>query len=54
MRVLLCRVNLQILIEQSLIGWKEFEMEVVRDNFDNTVNVCSIENVDPMGVHTGD
>ena len=44
----------EILIEQSLLGWKEFEMEVVRDSSDNAVIVCSIENVDPMGVHTGD
>ena len=44
----------QILIEKSLIGWKEFELEVMRDNADNVVIVCSIENVDPMGVHTGD
>ena len=44
----------EVLIEQSLIGWKEFEMEVVRDSFDNSVIVCSIENIDPMGVHTGD
>jgi carbamoyl-phosphate synthase large subunit len=44
----------EVLIEQSLIGWKEFEMEVVRDSFDNAVIVCSIENIDPMGVHTGD
>ncbi len=44
----------EVLIEQSLIGWKEFEMEVVRDSCDNAVIVCSIENVDPMGVHTGD
>ncbi len=43
-----------ILIEESVIGWKEFELEVVRDSADNTVIVCSIENVDPMGVHTGD
>src|SRR3990170_572926 len=42
------------LIEQSVIGWKEFEMEVVRDKKDNCIIVCSIENVDPMGVHTGD
>jgi carbamoyl-phosphate synthase large subunit len=42
------------LIEESLIGWKEFELEVVRDKADNAVVVCSIENVDPMGVHTGD
>ncbi len=44
----------EVLIEQSLIGWKEFEMEVVRDSCDNSVIVCSIENIDPMGVHTGD
>jgi carbamoyl-phosphate synthase large subunit len=44
----------QILIDESLLGWKEFEMEVVRDKADNAIIVCSIENVDPMGVHTGD
>ena len=44
----------QILIERSLIGWKEFELEVMRDHDDNVVIVCSIENLDPMGVHTGD
>src|SRR5262245_13250960 len=44
----------QILIDESLLGWKEFEMEVVRDKSDNCIIVCSIENVDPMGVHTGD
>ena len=44
----------QILIDESLLGWKEFEMEVVRDRADNAIIVCSIENVDPMGVHTGD
>ncbi|HLS18545.1 MAG TPA: carbamoyl-phosphate synthase large subunit, partial [Paracoccaceae bacterium] len=44
----------QILIDESLIGWKEFEMEVVRDRADNAIIVCSIENIDPMGVHTGD
>ena len=44
----------QLLIEESLIGWKEFEMEVVRDKNDNCIIVCSIENLDPMGVHTGD
>ncbi len=44
----------QILIEKSLLGWKEFELEVMRDNVDNVVIVCSIENVDPMGIHTGD
>ena len=56
----LCKTGLeespsnQILIEKSLIGWKEFELEVMRDNADNVVIVCSIENLDPMGVHTGD
>ncbi|TDL89265.1 carbamoyl-phosphate synthase large subunit [Meridianimarinicoccus aquatilis] len=55
-----CRTGLdaspvgQILIDESLLGWKEFEMEVVRDKADNCIIVCSIENVDPMGVHTGD
>jgi carbamoyl-phosphate synthase large subunit len=44
----------QVLLEQSVIGWKEFEMEVIRDRNDNCIIVCSIENVDPMGVHTGD
>ena len=44
----------ELLIEESLIGWKEFEMEVVRDKNDNCIIVCSIENLDPMGVHTGD
>jgi carbamoyl-phosphate synthase large subunit len=44
----------QILVEESLLGWKEFEMEVVRDKNDNAIIVCSIENIDPMGVHTGD
>ena len=44
----------ELLIEESLIGWKEFEMEVVRDHQDNCIIVCSIENLDPMGVHTGD
>jgi len=44
----------EVLIEESLIGWKEFEMEVMRDHADNAVVICSIENVDPMGVHTGD
>ena len=44
----------QILIEQSVIGWKEFELEVMRDKMDNVVIICSIENVDPMGIHTGD
>jgi carbamoyl-phosphate synthase large subunit len=56
----LCKTGLdaspvsQILIEKSLLGWKEFELEVMRDLSDNVVIVCSIENIDPMGVHTGD
>src|SRR5262249_50667995 len=44
----------QVLIEESVIGWKEYELEVMRDRADNVVIVCSIENFDPMGVHTGD
>ena len=44
----------EILIEESLIGWKEYELEVVRDKSDNAIIICSIENIDPMGVHTGD
>ena len=44
----------EVLIEESIIGWKEYEMEVVRDRADNCIIICSIENVDPMGVHTGD
>jgi len=47
-------LNSEILVEESLIGWKEFEMEVMRDNADNVVIICAIENLDPMGVHTGD
>ncbi len=47
-------LNNEVLIEESLIGWKEFEMEVMRDKAGNAVIVCSIENMDPMGVHTGD
>ena len=43
-----------VLVEESLIGWKEYELEVMRDRADNFVVVCSIENLDPMGVHTGD
>jgi carbamoyl-phosphate synthase large subunit len=46
--------NHQILIEQSVVGWKEYELEVMRDRRDNVVIVCSIENLDPMGIHTGD
>src|SRR5580700_6100575 len=44
----------EVLVEESVLGWKEFEMEVVRDKADNCIIVCSIENIDPMGVHTGD
>ena len=44
----------QVLVDESLLGWKEYEMEVVRDRNDNAIIICSIENVDPMGVHTGD
>src|SRR6185437_13638006 len=44
----------EVLVEESVLGWKEFEMEVVRDTADNCIIVCSIENLDPMGVHTGD
>ncbi len=44
----------EVLVEESLLGWKEYEMEVVRDHADNAIIICSIENVDPMGVHTGD
>ena len=49
-----CSPSHEILIEQSVEGWKEFELEVMRDGADNVVIVCSIENLDPMGVHTGD
>ena len=44
----------ELLIDESLLGWKEYEMEVVRDRNDNCIIICSIENFDPMGVHTGD
>ncbi|MCF6262290.1 MAG: carbamoyl-phosphate synthase large subunit, partial [Xanthomonadales bacterium] len=44
----------EVLVEESLLGWKEYEMEVVRDNKDNCIIICAIENIDPMGVHTGD
>ena len=44
----------QVPVEESVIGWKEFELEVMRDLADNVVIICSIENFDPMGVHTGD
>ncbi|MCE2687133.1 MAG: carbamoyl-phosphate synthase large subunit [Rickettsiales bacterium] len=46
--------NNEVLIDESIIGWKEYEMEVVRDKNDNAIIICSIENIDPMGVHTGD
>jgi len=46
--------NAQILVDESLLGWKEYEMEVVRDKADNAIIICAIENIDPMGVHTGD
>ena len=44
----------ELLIDESLLGWKEYELEVVRDKNDNCIIICSIENLDPMGVHTGD
>ncbi len=44
----------EVLVEESVLGWKEFELEVMRDRADNFIVVCSIENIDPMGVHTGD
>jgi len=44
----------EVLVEQSVLGWKEYELEVMRDGKDNAVIICSIENLDPMGVHTGD
>jgi carbamoyl-phosphate synthase large subunit len=44
----------EVLLEESVLGWKEFEMEVVRDSKDNCIIICSIENLDPMGIHTGD
>ena len=44
----------EVLVEESVLGWKEYEMEVVRDKDDNCIIICSIENIDPMGVHTGD
>src|SRR6202040_3995656 len=44
----------EVLVEESVLGWKEYEMEVVRDRRDNCIIICSIENVDPMGIHTGD
>ncbi len=53
-RALACSPVHEVLIEESVLGWKEFELEVMRDHADNVVVICSIENVDPMGVHTGD
>jgi len=47
-------VHHRVLLEESILGWKEFELELMRDRNDNVVVVCSIENIDPMGVHTGD
>jgi carbamoyl-phosphate synthase large subunit len=47
-------MNTQVMLEESVLGWKEFELEVMRDHNDNVVIICSIENIDPMGVHTGD
>ncbi len=44
----------EVMIDESVLGWKEYEMEVVRDKADNCIIICSIENIDPMGVHTGD
>ena len=44
----------EVLVEESLLGWKEFELEVVRDKAENAIIICSIENIDPMGLHTGD
>lgn len=47
-------ITSEVMLEESLLGWKEFELEVMRDGNDNCVIICSIENLDPMGVHTGD
>ncbi|MDE5035703.1 hypothetical protein, partial [Francisella tularensis] len=44
----------EVLIDESIFGWKEYEMEVIRDKADNSIIVCSIDNIDPMGIHTGD
>lgn len=52
--LVLIRVFLQVLIEKSIKGWKEAEYEVVRDQYDNCVTVCNMENFDPMGIHTGE
>ncbi|WP_282825432.1 carbamoyl-phosphate synthase large subunit [Gulosibacter sediminis] len=51
---LLASPTTEVLLEESILGWKEYELELMRDNFDNTVVICSIENFDPVGVHTGD
>ncbi len=53
-RGLAASLKTEVMLEESVLGWKEFELEVMRDNADNCVVICSIENVDPMGVHTGD
>jgi len=53
-RVPLRSARHEVLVEESVMGWKEYELEVMRDHKDNFVVVCSIENLDPMGVHTGD
>ena len=47
-------ITTEVLLEESILGWKEYELELMRDKADNVVVVCSIENVDPVGVHTGD
>ena len=49
-----CSPTTEVLVEESILGWKEYELEVMRDLHDNVVIVCSIENIDPMGIHTGD
>jgi carbamoyl-phosphate synthase large subunit len=49
-----CQHDFQVMLEESVLGWKEYELEVMRDRNDNVVIICSIENIDPMGVHTGD
>ena len=53
-RGLECSPTRELLIDESILGWKEYELEVVRDQKDNCIIVCSIENIDPMGIHTGD
>ena len=47
-------LQIRFLIEESLYGWKEVEYEIVRDSYNNCITICSMENVDPMGIHTGD